>query len=135
MAREIIRAADAPDNTGINAGHFSQAVRVGETLYVGGTLAIDQHAQRVDVDDDPRTAIRRAYANLELICREAGSALADIVMLTVMLTDLDHRQALNEVQAEFFAAPHPPRSVFQVAGLPNGPVELTAIAIVGSGSN
>jgi 2-iminobutanoate/2-iminopropanoate deaminase len=127
---QVVHAPDAPDDTGINAGTFSQACRVGNTVYIGGTLAIDQHAQTVDVDDDPHTAIRRAYANLQLVCRAAGAELDDIVMLTALLTDLDHLDALNDVQAEFFSAPHPPRSTLQVAGLPHGPVELTAVAVV-----
>ncbi|MEU5545459.1 Rid family hydrolase [Streptomyces sioyaensis] len=128
----VVHSPDAPDNTGINAGNFSQAARVGDTVYIGGTLAIDQHAQHV-VEHDAREAMRRAFTNLGAICRKAGTALTDIVMLTALLTDLDDLDALNEVQAEFFTAPFPPRSTLKVAGLPHGRVELTAVAVVGSG--
>ncbi|OBK45794.1 hypothetical protein A5655_10985 [Mycobacterium sp. 1081908.1] len=128
----MVHAADAPDNTGINAGNFSQAARVGDIVYVGGVLGIHQHEQSV-VDASADAAIRQAFANLEAICREAGAGLQDIVMLTAMLTDLGDLAALNAVQAEFFTAPFPPRSTFQVAGLPHGRIELTAIVHVGSG--
>lgn len=129
----IIHAKDAPDNTGINVGNFSQAARVGDTVYIGGTLAIDQHAQCV-VDADPKAAMRRAFTNLKVICEEAGASLKDNVMLTALLTDLDHLDALNEAQAEFFAPPFPPRSTIGIAGLPHGIVELTAVAVVGTGT-
>jgi 2-iminobutanoate/2-iminopropanoate deaminase len=128
----IVHAADAPDNTGINAGNFSQAARVGDIVYVGGVLGIDQHEQRL-IDASGDAAIRQAFDNLAAICREAGACLKDIVMLTAMLTDLGDLTTLNAVQAEFFSAPFPPRSTFQVAGLPHGRIELTAIVHVGSG--
>jgi 2-iminobutanoate/2-iminopropanoate deaminase len=128
----ILHAADAPDNTGVNAGNFSQATRVNDVVYVGGVLAIDQQGQRV-VDASAAEAIRQAFDNLEAICREAGARLKDIVMLTAMLTDLGDLAILNAVQAEFFTAPFPPRSTFQVAALPHGRIELTAVVHVGSG--
>jgi 2-iminobutanoate/2-iminopropanoate deaminase len=122
-----VHAPSAPDNSGINAGHFSQAAQVDGTVYIGGTLAIDQAAQRV-VDDSPANAVRQAFTNLRAICDEAGVGLDDIVMMTAMLTDLGDLETLNSVQAEFFGEPHPPRSTYQVAGLPHGRIELTAVA-------
>lgn len=130
--QRIVHAVDAPDNTGINVGNFCQAARVGDVVYVGGVLGIEQREQRV-VDATADAAIRQAFGNLEAICREAGAGLEDIVMLTAMLTDLGDLATLNAVEAEFFTAPFPPRSTFQVAGLPHGRIELTAVAHVGSG--
>lgn len=130
--QHFIHAADAPDNTGINIGNFSQAVRVGHIVYIGGTLATNQHEQRV-IDESPEVAIRQAFRNLEAICLEAGASLKDIVMLTAMLTDLGDLRTLNAVQAEFFAAPFPPRSTYQVVALPHGRIELVAVAYIGSG--
>jgi 2-iminobutanoate/2-iminopropanoate deaminase len=121
-----IHADEAPDNRGINLGTFSQACRVGDTIYIGGTLAIDQERQEV-VTDPPAEAFRLAFANLTAIVQSAGAELADVVYLTAMLTDLDTLGELNAVQREFFAEPYPPRSTHGVSGLPHGIVELTAI--------
>ncbi|BBY24632.1 RidA family protein [Mycobacterium stomatepiae] len=130
--QRFVHAADAPDNAGINIGNFSQVVRIGHIVYIGGTLATNQHEQRV-VDESPEAAIRQAFRNLEAICLEAGASLKDIVMLTAMLTDLSDLRTLNAVQAELFAAPFPPRSTYQVVALPHGRIELVAVAYIGSG--
>lgn len=127
-AARRVHATAAPDDSGLNAGHFSQAAEVNGTVWIGGTLAIDQAAQRV-VDDSPAAAIRQAFTNLAAICAEARVSLDDIVMLTAMLTDLDDLATLNEVQEELFGDPYPPRSPYQVAGLPHGRIELTAVAV------
>ena len=123
----FIHTDKAPLNVGINAGNFSQAVRVGDTVYIGGTLAIDSETMEL-VLDDPEKEVSTAYKNLNSICRAAGGNMQDIVMLHVLLTDLTYLPIVNDVQGKYIKAPHPARSVMQVVSLPHGnKIELVAI--------
>ncbi len=128
MERSIIRTDGAPKNEGINAGHFNQAMRVGDVVYIGGTLAIDP--KEMVVIKEPAAAVKMAYTNMSNICKEAGGSMQDIVMLYVLVSDLSILKTVNEVQATFIKDPHPPRSVMQVAALPHGNlIELVATMV------
>jgi len=87
MEKKYIKTEGAPRNIGINAGHFSQAVRVGNTVYIGGTLAIEPASMQV-VKGDPRKEITTAYSNLQNICIAAGGSMNDIVMLYALLSEV-----------------------------------------------
>lgn len=127
MPKEIITTADAP----AAIGTYSQAVRVGRTVYLSGQIPLDPGTMEL-VGPDPRRQIRRVFDNLTAVARAAGGSLADVVKLNVYLTDLGQFPLVNEVMAEYFAEPYPARAAIGVAQLPKGAgVEMDAVLELG----
>ena len=126
MFREAIHTADAPDAIGA----YSQAVRVGDTIYLSGQIALDPVSMEL-VGDDPEAQVRQVLDNLSAVARAGGGSFADIVRLTVYLTDLAHFGTVNAVMAEYFAEPYPARAAVGVAALPRGAlVEMDAVLVL-----
>jgi reactive intermediate/imine deaminase len=115
MKRQIIQTADAPEAIGT----YSQAVRVGDTVYVSGQVPLDP-ATGALVSGDIEAEIRRVFDNLKAIAQAAGGSLAHVVKLTVFLTDLTHFPKVNEIMATYFSEPYPARAAVGVAALPRG---------------
>jgi 2-iminobutanoate/2-iminopropanoate deaminase len=109
------------------AGHYSQAVVHGNTVYVAGQLPIDPATGKIpegSIEDKAHIV----FKNLEAIAKEAGTTLDNAVKTTVFLADIANFQAVNSVYAQYFKEPYPARSAFQVAALPLGAdVEVEAI--------
>jgi reactive intermediate/imine deaminase len=83
------------------------------------------------IEGDMRSQIVRVFENLKAIATAAGGSLADIVKLTVYLTDLNHFPLVNEVMATYFKEPYPARAAVGVAQLPKGAtVEMDAIMVI-----
>ena len=123
MTRSIIQTAEAP----AAIGTYSQAVRVGNTVYVSGQIPLDP-ATGALVSGDIDAEIRRVFDNLLAITRAAGGNFADVAKLTVFLTDLTHFPRVNEIMATYFAQPYPARAAVGVAALPRGArVEMECI--------
>ncbi|HEX7418207.1 MAG TPA: RidA family protein [Steroidobacteraceae bacterium] len=123
MTREIIHTEHAPKAIGT----YSQAVRVGNTVYVSGQIPLDPATMQL-VTDDIGAEIRRVFDNLSAIARAAGASLADAVKLTVYLTDLAHFAKVNEIMATYLRDPYPARAAIGVAQLPRGArVEIDCI--------
>jgi reactive intermediate/imine deaminase len=123
MTRSIIQTAEAP----AAIGTYSQAVRVGNTVYVSGQIPLDP-ATGALVSGDIDAEIRRVFDNLLAITRAAGGTFADVAKLTVFLTDLTHFPRVNEIMATYFAQPYPARAAVGVAALPRGArVEMECI--------
>jgi reactive intermediate/imine deaminase len=109
-------------------GTYSQAVRVGETVYLSGQIPLDPQTMEI-VGDEPAAQIDRVFRNLAAVTEAAGGSLADVVRLSVYLTDLAHFAAVNEIMAQYFTEPYPARAAIGVAALPRGAlVEMDAIA-------
>ena len=126
MFREPIATTDAP----AAIGTYSQAVRVGETLYLSGQIPLDPASGEL-VSEDPEAQIRQAFTNLHAVIRAAGGQFADIAKLNVYLIDLGHFPIVNEVMAELFTEPFPARAALGVAALPKGAqVEVDAIVVL-----
>lgn len=126
MFREAIHTDAAP----AAIGSYSQAVRVGEAVYLSGQIGLDPATMEL-VSPDPEAQIRQVFENLAAVTRAAGGSFADIVKVTVYLTDLAHYSAVNEVMAEFFSEPHPARAAVGVAALPRGAlVEADAVLLL-----
>jgi reactive intermediate/imine deaminase len=115
MTREIIHTPHAPQAIGT----YSQAVRVGDTVYVSGQIALDPATGQL-VSGDIDAEIRRVLENLKAIAEAAGGSLASVAKLTVYLTDLVHFAKVNEHMTRYFAAPYPARAAIGVAQLPRG---------------
>lgn len=123
MARQAIHSEHAP----AAIGTYSQAIKVGSTVYLSGQIPLDPHTMEL-VGESPEEQIRRVILNLRAVARAAGGDLQDIVKLTVFLTDLSQFQRVNEVMAEYFGQPFPARAAVGVASLPRGAaVEMDAV--------
>ena len=124
--RQIISTDKAPSAIGA----YSQAVRSSDTVYISGQIPLDPTTQEV-VDGDARTQIDRVFQNVAAVAAAAGGSLADIVKLTVYLTDLGNFPTVNEVMGEYFTEPYPARAAIGVASLPKGvSVEVEAIMVL-----
>ncbi len=123
MSREIIHTAAAPKAI----GPYSQAVRVGDTVYVSGQIPLDPISGAL-VSGDIEAEIRRVFDNLDAIAHATGATLAAVVKLTIFLTDLAHFPKVNEIMATYFSEPYPARAAIGVAALPRGArVEMECI--------
>ncbi len=127
MSKELIHTHDAP----VAIGTYSQAVKVGNTVYVSGQIPLDP-ATMTMVEGSMEAQIRRVFDNLKAVAEAAGGSLQDIVKLNVFLTDLSCFALVNEVMAAYFAEPFPARAVIGVASLPRGSsVEVDAVLVLG----
>lgn len=127
MAKQIIHTDKAPKAIGT----YSQAVKVGNTVYLSGQIPLVPETMEV-VQGDMRMQVRRVFDNLKAVAEAAGGSLGDVVKLNVFLTDLSHFPLVNEVMAEYFAQPYPARAAVQVAALPKGvAVEMDGVMELG----
>jgi reactive intermediate/imine deaminase len=123
VSREIIRTDQAPQAIGT----YSQAVRVGNTVWLSGQIPLVPATMEL-VEGDMEAQIRRVFDNLSAVAAAAGGSLADVVKLNVFLTDLSHFPLVNQVMAEYFSEPYPARAAIGVAALPKGAaVEMDAV--------
>ncbi|PIE44391.1 MAG: reactive intermediate/imine deaminase [Gammaproteobacteria bacterium] len=121
--RSIIQTEQAPKAIGT----YSQAVKVGNTVYLSGQIPLDPETMEL-VQGDIAKQIARVFDNLKAVCQAAGGELQDIAKLTIFLTDLANFATVNEIMATYFEAPYPARAAIGVAALPKGAqVEMDAI--------
>jgi len=127
MSRKIIHTEQAPKAI----GPYSQAVRVGQTVYLSGQIPLDPTTGEL-VGGDITAQARRVFENLTAVCVAAGGSLADVVRAGIYLTDLGDFAAVNAVMAEYCKEPFPARSTIGVSALPRGArVEVDAILVLG----
>ncbi len=123
MNKEIISTTDAPQAIGT----YSQAVKVGDTVYLSGQIPLVPESMEL-AKGDMRVQITRVFDNLTAVAKAAGGSLADISKLNIFLTNLSYFPLVNEVMAEYFFEPYPARAAVGVASLPKGAlVEMDAI--------
>lgn len=115
MSKQIISTPNAPAAIGI----YSQAVRVGNTIWVSGQIPLDPKTQEL-VKGDMEAQVRQVFANLKAVVAAAGASFDDVVKATVFLTDLGHFALVNKIMAEHFREPYPARAAVGVASLPRG---------------
>jgi reactive intermediate/imine deaminase len=124
MTRSIVSTPNAP----AAIGTYSQAVRVGDTLYLSGQIGLDPASGQLV--EGIENQIARVFANLKAVAEAGGTSLADAVKLSVYLTDLANFARVNEAMAKHFSQPYPARAVVGVASLPRGAlVEADAIIV------
>lgn len=108
---------------------FSEAVRVGSTLYLSGQMGVDASAKLVPGGIEAET--RQVFANVRAVLERHGSSMDRVVKCLVMLADMADWAAMNQVYLEFFPGPLPARSAFGASGLAlGGRVEIEVIAVV-----
>lgn len=126
MSRTAIHSEFAPKAI----GPYSQAVRIGDTVYFSGQVPLDP-ANGELVQGDIATQTRRVFDNLEAVCKAAGGSFDDIARVGIYLIDLKDFAEVNAVMAEYFTAPYPARSTIEVKGLPRGAqVEIDAVMVL-----
>ena len=126
MSRSIIDTALAP----AAIGPYSQAVRVGHTVYFSGQIPLDP-ATATLVEGDITLQTRRVFDNLAAVAHAAGGTLAKLVRVGIYVTDLANFAAVNAVMAEYFQPPYPARSTIEVSGLPKAAqVEVDAVMVL-----
>lgn len=114
MNRAIIKTDKAP----AAIGTYSQAVKVGSTVYLSGQIALDPVSMQLR--DGIEAQIVQVFDNLQAVCEAAGGSLADIAKLNIFLTDLSHFALVNSTMARYFQEPYPARAAIGVAALPRG---------------
>lgn len=125
-SKTIVSTAAAP----AAIGPYSQAVRADRTVYLSGQIALDPATGQL-VDGGVEAQAERAFRNLRAVAEAAGGSLADVVKLTLFLTDLAHFPKVNEIMQAHFASPYPARSTIGVASLPRGAqFEVEAVLVL-----
>jgi reactive intermediate/imine deaminase len=126
MSRTIIQTDKAP----AAIGPYSQAVRIGQTVYLSGQIPLLPDLG-VLLEGGIEAQTHQVFRNLNAVCSAAGGSLSDIVRLGIFLTDLDDFTAVNAVMAEYMKPPYPARSTVQISALPRGArVEIDAVMVL-----
>ena len=127
MSKTIISTPHAP----AAIGTYSQAVKVGNTVYLSGQIGLDPTTMAMVEGIDAQ--IVRVFENLKAVVEAAGGSLADVVKLNVFLVDLANFAKVNETMARYFSEPFPARAAVGVKELPRGAlVEADAVMVLGS---
>jgi len=121
--KEIINTDKAPQAIGT----YSQAVKVGSTVYLSGQIPLVPETMEM-VEGTFEDNVRRVFENLTAVCEAAGGSLQDIAKLNIFLTDLGNFAKVNAIMAEYFEQPYPARAAVEVAGLPkDAEVEMDGV--------
>lgn len=124
--RKIIQTAAAPQAIGT----YSQAVQVGDTVYMSGQIGLDPVSG--ELANGIEAQIQQVFENLRAVAEAAGAGLNDVVKLNVYLTDLANFGLVNAAMTKCFQPPYPARAAVGVAALPRGAlVEIDAVLSLG----
>jgi reactive intermediate/imine deaminase len=115
MSREIIHTDNAPKAIGT----YSQAVKVGSTVYLSGQIPLVPATMEM-VSDDFAEQAQQVFKNLGAVCEAAGGSLQQMAKVNIFLTDLGQFAVVNEIMSQHFQEPYPARAAIEVAGLPKG---------------
>lgn len=111
--------------------HFTDAVRAGELLYVSGIVAVDGDGSLVG-GDDVVAQTRQVFENMRAVLTAAGCGFADVVKVTIFLTDVDDRPLINPVRQQVFGAKRPASTLVEVPRLAvdGAKVEIECVALI-----
>ena len=125
MTKQIIQTQGAP----AAIGTYSQAVKVGNTVYLSGQIGLDPVTMQMV--DGIEAQVHRVFTNLKAVAEAAGGSLNDVVKLNIFLTDLSHFTLVNTIMAEYFSQPYPARAAVGVASLPRAAlVEADGVMVI-----
>ena len=123
--KQAIQTKDAPAPLGC----YSQAIKIGTTVYLSGQIPLDPK-QGVFVEGDMETQTKQVFENLAAVAKAAGGELNQFVKLTIFLTDLTDFSVVNTVMEEYITPPYPARSTIEVSALPKGAkIEIEGIMV------
>jgi reactive intermediate/imine deaminase len=127
MSRQAIRSPAAP----AAIGPYSQAIKVGNTVYLSGQIGLEPATGNLREGTDAQA--RQVFTNLKAVAAAAGGTLDDMAKVTLLLVDMADFAQVNEIMASFFSEPYPARATYQVAALPKGArVEVEGVLVLGS---
>lgn len=123
---EVIFTNNAPEPI----GPYSQAIKVGNTVYLSGQIGL-LHNKLELVSKDFKEQAKQVFKNLSAVAKEAGGSLSDVVKLNVYVKDFVHFHIVNDVMRDCFSVPYPARAALEVADLPMGAlIEVDAVLIL-----
>ena len=126
VGKKVISTSNAPEAI----GPYSQAIRVGNTIYLAGQIAIDPQTKQVMTNAPIEEQTRLVLENLRAVLAADGLSLDHVVTTTVFLKDLNEFGKMNEVYGTFFKSAPPARATVEVARLPRDvKIEISAIAV------
>jgi len=127
VRREEIRVAGLAEPI----SHYTDAVRAGELLFVSGVVAVDTAGRLVGADDVIAQA-RHVFESMRTVLGAAGCTFADVVKVTIFLTDVDDRPLINPLRQEAFGSARPASTLVEVSRLvlPEAKVEIECVALV-----
>ena len=115
-------------------GSYSQAVRVGNTVWISGQIPLDPKSMILvgdNSEDGFNKQAHQVFKNLKNIAEAAGGSLENIVKLNIFLTDLKFFPNVNEIMQQYFDEPYPARAAVGVKSLPkDSAIEAEAILII-----
>ncbi len=116
------------EGTGEAISHYTDAVRFGDLLFISGVMPVD--AEGRVVGSDAVTQARQVFKNMAAILKAAGGGFADVLKVTVYLTDVADRPRINPVRQEVFGKTRPASTLIGVKelALPGMKVEIDAVA-------
>ncbi len=121
--KQIIHTDNAPKAIGT----YSQAVKVGTTVYLSGQIPLVPKTMEM-VDGDIKVQIHQVFKNLQAVVQASGGDFSNIVKLNIFLTDLSNFTVVSEVMSEYFQQPYPARAAIGVAQLPrDAQVEMDGV--------
>lgn len=124
MNRSVISTDRAP----AAIGTYSQAIKVGHTVYLSGQIGLDPTTMQLV--DGIEAQIKQVFDNLKAVIEASGARMEDIAKLNIFLTDLGHFALVNDIMATYFTQPYPARAALGVASLPRGAlVEMDGIVV------
>lgn len=125
MNKSIITTDKAP----AAIGTYSQAVKVGQTVYISGQIPLNPATMEVVGESFEAQAVQ-VFDNLSAVAEAAGGSLADFVKVTILLSDMSHFATVNEVMARYFEEPYPARAAYAVKQLPKDvDIEIEAVMV------
>ena len=111
------RSTISTPNAPAAIGTYSQAVKVGNTVYISGQIPLIPESMELVTESFEAQAVQ-VFENLKAIAEAAGGSLNEAVKLTILLSDMSHFAKVNEVMARYFDEPYPARAAFAVKELP-----------------
>jgi 2-iminobutanoate/2-iminopropanoate deaminase len=127
MKREEIRVPGQQEPL----SHYTDAVRAGDLVFVSGCVPVDELGHLVGGEDVVEQA-RQTFRNVGDVLAAAGARHRDVVKVTIFLTDVDDRPAINPVREEFFGDSRPASTLVEVSRLaiPGAKIEVEAVAVL-----
>lgn len=124
--KAIIHSDHAPEAIGT----YSQAVKVGDTVYLSGQIPLVPETMTL-IEGDFKAQAEQVFKNLRSVCQAANGDLENIVKLNIYLTDLSNFPIVNEVMGNYFSEPYPARAAIGINELPKGSlIEADGIIVV-----
>jgi reactive intermediate/imine deaminase len=129
MTKDVIHTTDAP----AAIGPYSQAIRVGDTVYLSGQIGLDPSTMTIVTGVEAQA--HQVFLNLGAVATAAGGSLDDMVKVSILMVDLGDFTKVNDIMAGYFRKPYPARATYQVAALPRGAlIEIEGTLVLGAAS-